>query len=450
MLHALTIYIVTTIMPSVVEDIGGLDFYAWSTTLFVVASILGAAVGARLLNHIGSRSAYAVACALFAVGALLCAIASAFPILLAGRFVQGFGGGLLYSLAYAIIRFVYPDALWARAISLVSAVWGISTLVGPAVGGAFAEMDAWRGAFWMLAPIATLLGLLAIAILPAGRGNASVPTALPLRQLGLLAVAVLTVSAASVSTNPFWNGGGMLIALGLIALLVRIEHRSDARLLPKNGLSRGGRLITRYATIALLVMAMQTDIFVPYFLQVLHDQSPLVAGYIAALMAVGWTLGSLQSASRTHQAALRAIASAPLLVLAGLAILAALVPVSSENGWPIMAISAALVMIGLGIGIAWPHLVTNVFREVPCYDKGLAASSITTVQLFATAVGAAIGGMLVNMGGIIDPGRTSGASSAAFWLFLVFLAAPALALISTKKIWIQNLAQEAFEPARGA
>jgi MFS family permease len=110
-LHAVNIYIVTTILPSVVGDIGGLEYYAWSTTLFVVASILGAALSSRLLDRAGPGRAYAAATALFVAGALICAAAPAFPVLLAGRFVQGLGGGLLYALAYAVIRLVYPEVL---------------------------------------------------------------------------------------------------------------------------------------------------------------------------------------------------------------------------------------------------------------------------------------------------------------------------------------------------
>ena len=147
-LHALNIYIVTTILPSVVGEIGGLEYYAWSTTLFVVASILGAALSSRLLDRLGPGHAYASATALFVTGALICAVAPAFPVLLAGRFVQGLGGGLLYALAYAVIRLVFPEALWSRAIGVISAMWGVSTLIGPAVGGVFAELSIWRAAFW--------------------------------------------------------------------------------------------------------------------------------------------------------------------------------------------------------------------------------------------------------------------------------------------------------------
>ena len=139
-LHATNVFIATTIMPSVVKDIGGLPFYAWSTTAFVVASILGSSLSTKLLRVAGPRGAYASAALLFAFGALICAIAPAMPVFLLGRFLQGCGGGLLLAFAYAMIRLVFPESLWPRAITIVSGMWGVATLLGPAIGGAFAEL----------------------------------------------------------------------------------------------------------------------------------------------------------------------------------------------------------------------------------------------------------------------------------------------------------------------
>jgi MFS family permease len=311
-LYALNIYIVTTILPSVVEDIGGLEYYAWSTTLFVLASILGAALSSRVLDRVGPGCAYASATVLFVAAALICAAAPAFPVLLAGRFVQGLGGGLLYALAYAVIRLVYPEALWPRAISLISAMWGVSTLIGPAVGGVFAELSIWRAAFWSLVPLSVIFGTIAIAVLPRESRDKAKPS-LPLPQLALLTASVVAVSAGSVSINPLWNGAGLVVAGLMAALLVRAELGARTRLLPKGALDTGGRLVALYATIALLVTGMQTDIFVPYFLQALHGHSPLIAGYLAALMAMGWTLGSMLSAGRSGEAGVRAIVPAPCL-----------------------------------------------------------------------------------------------------------------------------------------
>ena len=93
-LHAINLYLTTTILPSVVDDIGGVAFYAWNTTLFIVASITGAAVAAQVIQHAGPRGAYLLGAAVFGGGSALCALAPAMPVLLAGRVLQGLGGGV--------------------------------------------------------------------------------------------------------------------------------------------------------------------------------------------------------------------------------------------------------------------------------------------------------------------------------------------------------------------
>lgn len=132
-LHAINILVATTILPSVVQDIGGLDLYARNTTLFVVASILGSALSARLLGGYGARSAYLVASLFFIAGAALCALAPSMPVMLAGRTVQGFGGGLILRLLRDD-QPVFEQRLWPRAMALISAMWGIAT-PGGAGGG---------------------------------------------------------------------------------------------------------------------------------------------------------------------------------------------------------------------------------------------------------------------------------------------------------------------------
>ena len=147
-LYATNTYIATTILPSVVAEIGGLALYAWSTTLYVVASILGSALTSKLLQRTGPRLAYALATLVFMVGVLICALAPNMPVMLAGRSIQGLGGGVLLALCYSMIQLVFEERLWPRAMALVSGMWGVATLVGPAVGGVFAEMDAWPSARW--------------------------------------------------------------------------------------------------------------------------------------------------------------------------------------------------------------------------------------------------------------------------------------------------------------
>ncbi|WP_249672205.1 MFS transporter [Pseudomonas abieticivorans] len=428
-LHAINIYIATTILPSVVQDIGGLHLYAWNTTLFVVASILGSALTARLLQRAGPRGAYGVAGGLFLLGSLACSLAPNMPLMLVGRSVQGLGGGLLFALSYSMIQRVFDERLWPRAMALISGMWGIACLIGPAIGGIFAELHVWRAAFGSLIPITLAYLLLTFSVLPRAEAQRPAAGRLPVTQLLLLVAAVLAISLGSLSQAPRWNLAGMGVAAVLMAWLLAKESRSATRLLPKGALHPRSPLFALYGTMALLIIGMTGEIFVPYFLQLLHGQTPLLAGYLAALMAVGWTTAELLSAGWLGAGVRRAIVGGPVCVLIGLVLLAVFSPVAGGGDWTVLGpICLGLTLIGFGIGLGWPHLLTRVLQVAPPEEQEAAASSITTVQLFATALGAAIAGMIANQAGLNAPGGVEGAAQAARWLFGVLSVAPLLAI----------------------
>jgi len=434
-LHAVNLYIAATVLPSVVSDIGGIEYYAWSTTLFVIASILGSAFTPSLLGAQGPRVGYVVAAAIFTAGALTCAFAPSMPVLLAGRAVQGLGGGLFYALAYAVTRMVFPEPLWPKALGLISAIWGVATLAGPAVGGIFAEAGDWRAAFWSLAPLAIIFAIVAAIMMPpqAPRDRTEQPA--PLLQLVILTASVLVLSAASVSTSSAVVASGIVVTLALVAGLLVVETKARRRITPVGGLDPRLPMGAILATVALFMIAMQPEIFIPFLLQTLHGQSPLIAGYIASLMAVGWTLASLATGKWSGDAAVRAIHAAPYIVLAGLVILAITLPADSAGRpWVVPAISLALILVGFGIGMAWPHLVTRIFAASPPNQQTQAAGAITTVQLYASAMGAAAAGMIANASGLVDPGGRSGAAQAAVALCVSFGLAAALAAFTVGRI----------------
>lgn len=434
-LHAVNIYVATTAMPSVIADIGGLDFYAWATTLFVVASILGSALTAKLLNSSGPRGAYLIATLIFAVGTLICALAVNMPVMLVGRSVQGLGGGFLFALAYALTRVVLPERLWGRAIGLVSAMFGIATLVGPAVGGVFAEYGAWRAAFFSLLPFSAAFAILAYVTLPKSSWDNNERSAVPLLQLALLTGAVLAVSAGSLSSELTWNMAGLGAGLLMIVLIAVVESRAEARLLPRKSFNIATPLGALYFTIALLMMAIQPEIFVPYLLQSLHGQSPLWAGYLAALMSVGWSVASFTSSRWQERAGDRLIVCGPVLVLIGLVLFTLFMPVHGAGDWTLLLpISLGLLLIGFGIGMTWPSLATRIFQNAPAAEQDLAAGGLTTVQLFFMAFGTACAGMVANFAGIANPGGVPGATNAAIWLGMIFAVAPALCIAVAVKV----------------
>lgn len=427
-LHAVNVYVVTTIMPSIVADIGGLAYYAWNTTLFVVASIIGATLAAALASRLGGKGAYLLALAVFTLGTLVCAAAASMPWMLAGRSLQGLGGGVLVSLAYVLIRQVFEPALWSRAMGLVSAMWGIATLSGPALGGVFAQLGEWRWAFWSLLPAVVVLAGIVLAWLPSGQIGGE-RAAVPGGRLVLLALSVLAVSLASLAPSRALQCVLIGASLLLAALIVRADRQAGARLLP-TGAYAPSRLRALYVVIALLVIGSTVEIFVPYFLQTILGHEPLVAGYLTAVMAGGWSFGSMLSAGRGGAFGARCIRVGPALMAGALALLAWLLqqPASMVQGAGFAMLCVFLAGVGLGIGLAWPHLLTSLLEAAPPEEGALASSSISTVQLYAMSLGAAVAGWVANAAGLSDPGGSAGARAAALWLLGGFAVLVALGL----------------------
>lgn len=434
-LHAVNVFIVATILPSVVHDIGGLQFFAWSTTLYVVASLFGAVACARMLRGCGARWTYRLALLLFALGSAGCALAPSMPVLLIGRFVQGLGAGTLSALSFTQVRQLFPQALWARALAVISVMWGAATLLGPAVGGVFAEYHAWRAAFWSLLAATPVLLLLVEWALPRG-----VPTPAAPRQsmawlnLALLAGSVLAVSVGSMAQAAAANALGLAGAVAGFAWFVRREWRQLPTLLPTNATRLSAPLGATYAAMSLLLLGLSTEIFVPYFLQVLHGLSPLHAGYLSALLSAGWTLGSMASSGVTARSTAALLRCGPWAIAAGLLGLALLMPRAGVPGLDIVAMGGCLLAMGLGIGLCWPHLGTSVFGLADEGEQALAAASITTVVMVANAFGSALGGVLTNLAGLTAPGGVAGAAHAAGWLFGVATLAPLFAVAVMRRL----------------
>jgi len=424
-LHATDVFLATTIMPSVIDDIGGLAFYSWATTVYVVAAIIGSVLSSRNLLKKGPKISYREAILLFITGAILCAIAPYMYILLIGRFIQGIGGGLLFALSYAMVNVVFEKRLWPRAMALISAMWGVATFIGPFIGGVYAEYSHWRMAFITLGGIALGLLFLTEKILPKKLEVINEKSALPWAQLLLITLAALAVSAGAANQHMIWNLAGILAAVILLSWMIRIDKTADNRLLPKGSYNLGKTLGATYVVIALINSSTAVEIYIPYFFKVIHQYSPLLAGYLTVLIAVGWTTASiLFSGIASHQVR-RFIFIGLGVIFTGLCGLAIIMPSQDLSNTVFMIlISVSLIMIGMGIGIGWPHLLTRVLTFAPKDEGEKASASITTVQLLATAIATAFAGLVVNLTGLVNPGGLAGTQNAAAWLFSIFALAP--------------------------
>ena len=398
LLEASNVYITTSLLPTIVGDIGGEQYYAWTMTSFLVASIITAMLVSRILTKYGSVTAYVSAFGLFAAGSLISALSPNMFALLAGRAVQGLGGGLLAGLGYALIQRALPQRLWARGAALLSAMWGVGNVLGPLTGGLFAQFDSWRGAFGLLVATSAILILLTVRVIP--RTTKAQPTgAVPAGSLFLLTVAVASVSVASIVPHGFWTIA--TIAVGILTAVWFIDHdrRAHGAVLPAVTFQRGSRLPWVYLTVGGLAFGIGIEAFIPFFGQEIGGLAPLTAGFLGASLSLGWSLSQIVSATATSRNTVRRLTTAgPLVLAVGLALYGALT-VTTPATWIIIGWFFALFAAGSGIGIAFPHLTVTALGTSGSEEEGAkAASGINTVFIIASAFSAALAGVLVNLG----------------------------------------------------
>ncbi len=425
-LYAINEFLTTSLLPSTVAEIGGSRLYAWVTTLYLVGSVVAATMVNPMLLRLGPRSSYLLGTAVFGVASVLCGIAPNMEFLIAGRALQGVAGGLLAGLGYAVINTSLPRSLWARGAALVSAMWGVATVVGPATGGLFAQFGLWRWAFVAMAALTALIALLVPIALPAGRadpGGAPPKFKVPVWSLLLLGAAALAVSVAQLPRSVMATAGLLAAATVLVGVFLVVDRRMRASVLPSS-VFRPGPAKWIYLTMAVLMIGAMVSTYVPLFGQRLAHLSPVAAGFLGAALAVGWTTGEIASASLQDQRVIdRVIVAAPVVMTAGLALDAVTQRGNASNGivglW-----SLGLLVAGIGVGIAWPHLAARGMDASDPAEGSAAAAAINTVQLISSAFGAGFAGVVVNALGDF------GDVVAARWLFTVFTVLGALGVVA--------------------
>lgn len=413
LLHSMNVLMVATVLPSIVADLGGAALMSWPTTAYLGASIVAAACTGLVSARLGPARTFFTGATIFAAGTLTCALAPGMLEVIAGRFVQGFGGGLLSAVAYVLVRRTFPELLWPRVFALLAGVWSVSVLLGPLMGGAFAALGDWRGAFFAVAGLAAVVALFGARVLRAPR--VPVTQALPRVPVGrvlLICVAIVVLSLAAVMEAPAWRLICLVLALAALAAVLRLDRGKPDALLPSDAFSvRSLSGVGLWVALLVSVAFAPLQIYVPAFLQQLHGFDPLGAGYMVAGASLAWTLAAIAVSGLTEPWPSRFIVVGPALMGTGLLGIALLMPGGSSAG-----VLLAIVAVGAGIGSCWAFTAQRVMSAARPGDENVSASAVATVQQTGVAVGAALAGLLANVAGFSVTNDHAGMAQAARWM----------------------------------
>ncbi|MGW0989148.1 DHA2 family efflux MFS transporter permease subunit [Streptomyces sp. NPDC002486] len=388
LLAALDQTIVSTALPTIVSDLGGLDHLSWVVTAYLLAATAATPLWGKLGDQYGRKRLFQAAIVIFLVGSALCGAAQDMAQLIAFRALQGLGGGGLIVLSMAIVGDLVPPRERGRYQGLFGAVFGATSVLGPLLGGLFTQHLSWRWVFYVNLPV----GVVALAVIATVLHLPRTSQRHVIDYLGtvlIAAVATCLVLVASLGGTTWAWGSWQIVGLAVLGAVlavafVAVERRAAEPVLPLR-LFRV-RTFTLAAVISFVVgFAMFGAMtYLPTFLQVVQGISPTMSGVHMLPMVLGLLLASTASGqivSRTGRWKVFPIAGTGITTL-GLLLLHQLDEHSSTA-----ELSGFFFVFGLGLGLVMQVLVLIVQNAVPYADLGVATSGAT----FFRSIGAAFG-----------------------------------------------------------
>lgn len=395
LLAALDQTIVSTALPTIVSELGGMDHLSWVVTAYMLAATAATPLWGKLGDQYGRKKLFQTAIGIFLVGSALCGMAQNMPQLIGFRALQGLGGGGLMVLSMAIVGDLVSPRERGKYQGLFGAVFGATSVLGPLLGGLFTEHLSWRWVFYVNLPI----GVVALLVIATTLHIPVRDTKHTIDYLGtflIASVATCLVLVASLGGTTWAWASPQIIGLAVLGVLlaavfVAVERRAAEPVLPLK-LFRV-RTFTLSAVISFIVgFAMFGAMtYLPTFLQVVQGVSPTMSGVHMLPMVIGMLLSTTvsgQIVSRTGRWKVFPVAGTAITAL-GLFLLHQL---DEHSGTGVM--SAFFFVFGLGLGLVMQVLVLIVQNAVDYQDLGVATSGATFFRSIGASFGVAIFGTI--------------------------------------------------------
>lgn len=394
-LAALDQTIVSTALPTIVGDLGGLNHLSWVVTSYLVATTASTPLYGKLGDLYGRKLLFAVAIVIFLVGSALSGASESLGELIAFRAVQGVGAGGLMVGAQAIIADIVPPRERGRYMGLIGSVFAVSSVAGPLLGGFFVDQLSWRWVFYVNLPIGAVALVVVLTRLHLPRSRTE-------HRIDWLGAALLTSAVVCLILLTTWGGaeyawgsptilGLGAATLALAAAFVAVERRAEEPLMPPRLFAGRGFSIATSLGFLVGVAMFGALTFLPLYLQVVRGASPTGSGLLLVPLMAGLLVASIWSGrwiSAHGRYRWFPIVGSVVLSIG----MAALTQLGVDT--PFGATAVMMVVIGVGIGLFMQTIVLVAQNDAPPRDIGAATSIATFFRSIGGSVGVAIFGAI--------------------------------------------------------
>ncbi|HET6655040.1 MAG TPA: MDR family MFS transporter [Gammaproteobacteria bacterium] len=396
MLAAMDTTIVSTAVPQIVGDLGGFTLFSWLFSIYLLAQTATIPVYGKLADLFGRKPVLIVGTLIFLAGSAACAGAWNMVPLIAFRGLQGLGAGSIMATVNTIAGDLYSVRERARVQGWLSSVWGMAAIVGPTLGGAFAEYASWRWIFLINLPI----GIAAIIMISrflheqgAGRRH----------HIDFAGAALMMLAGSAVILGLLqgghawaWISAPSIGVFGIAALLIGgafwVERRSPEPIMPGWVWRRRTLVGSNLAAVGMGIVMMGPNTYLPTFAQSVLSLGAIAAGLVLASMSIGWPIASSWSGRLYLRIGFRDAGLLGALLMFAASVGFVLLPYPG----PIWAIVADQIMLGAGFGLLSTPLLVGIQSAVTWRERGVITSANIWSRYLGQSLGAAVVAAIFN------------------------------------------------------
>ncbi|SHN35615.1 MDR family MFS transporter [Gracilibacillus kekensis] len=389
--------IVATAMPNIVADLGGFSLYSWVFSSFLLMQAVTTIIYGKLADLFGRKPVFIIGVIIFLIGSILCGIAPTMGALIIFRLIQGLGAGAIQPIVTTIVGDMYTVEERAKVQGYLASVWGVSSVIGPLLGGIIVQFIDWAWIFWMNIPIG-ILGLIGVIIYFHEKVDKEKKSIDYLgSSLFFIAISALIVVFVQAGTNWAWLSIEAISLLLLFFISISIfiwqEKRAPSPMMPLYLWNNKLIVIANLATLLSGMIILGLSSFLPTYVQAVMGESAIVAGFTLSTLSIGWPISATIAGHLVLKIGFRWTAfTGGFALFVGTFLFFML---DADKGPVYAGISSCIV--GIGMGLTSTTFIVAIQNTVTWHERGAATSLNMFMRIIGSALGASFLGGLLNM-----------------------------------------------------